>query len=349
MHLHGIAQKVKFAGLRAKAAEKITEVAAELGLSADQLGDRLVPDLGLDAGGGMTLDYGPRRFVVGFDEALRPHVADEDGTRRTALPKPAASDDPELAPAAYARFTALKKDVRTIAADQVRRFEQAMVSGRRWPVTEFTDLFVAHPLLWHITRRLVWAHFDGDTVVTAFRVAEDRTLAGVEDDTLVLPEAASVGIAHPLHLAEDLPAWVTLFADYEILQPFPQLGRRVHELTAEERTATRLSRFEHVTVPTVKVLGLTRRGWRRATPQDAGIEPWLARPLPGNRAVVLNLAPGVVAGAVDEFPEQRIEHVWLSDSGDGDWSPRPGPRFGELPPVTASEVLADLLELTSVR
>lgn len=348
MHLYGIAQKVTFKGLKAKAAEKIAAVAAELGLSAEQLGDRLVPDLGLDAGGSLTLDYGPRRFVVGFDEGLRPYVADEDGTRRKNLPKPAASDDQELAQAAYARFTALKKDARTIAADQVRRFEQAMVAQRRWPRTEFTDLFVAHPLLWHIVRRLVWAQFSGDTVVTTFRVAEDRTLAGVEDDTLVLPEPATVGIAHPVHLAGTLPAWVEVFADYEILQPFPQLDRPVHTLTENERTATSLSRFEQVTVPTVKVLGLTRRGWQRATPQDAGVEPWLMRPLPGGRAAVLNLEPGIVAGAVEEFPEQRVEHVWLSDTGDGDRWPRGGVRFGELDPVVASELLADLIELTGV-
>ncbi|HEX6355997.1 DUF4132 domain-containing protein [Actinophytocola sp.] len=346
MHLYGIAQKVKFKGLKAKAQEKIAEVAAELELSPDQLGDRLVPDLGLDAGGSLTLDYGRRRFVVGFDEALRPYVADEDGTRRKSLPKPAASDDQDLAPAAYARFTALKKDARTIAADQVRRFEQAMVSGRRWTVAEFAELFVAHPLLWHIVRRLVWADFAGG--VTAFRVAEDRTYADVHDDTLVLPESASVGIAHPLHLAGTLPAWTELFADYEILQPFPQLGRAVHALTADEETATRLDRFEQVTVPTVKVLGLTRRGWQRATPQDAGVEPWIMRPLPGGRAVVLNLDPGVAVGAVDEFPEQRIDAVWLSGTGDGDWSPQPGPRFGELDAVTASEVLGDLIELTAV-
>jgi hypothetical protein len=28
----------------------------------------------LDADGGMTLDYGPRRFVVGFDDQLKPYV-----------------------------------------------------------------------------------------------------------------------------------------------------------------------------------------------------------------------------------------------------------------------------------
>ncbi|MDL4776417.1 DUF4132 domain-containing protein [Actinomadura xylanilytica] len=86
------------------------------------------------ASGTLTLDYGPRRFVIGFDEMLRPTVADEGGPGRKSLPKPGAKDAPELARAAHKQFAGLRKDVRTVAADQLARFESAMVTGRRWPV-----------------------------------------------------------------------------------------------------------------------------------------------------------------------------------------------------------------------
>jgi hypothetical protein len=340
MHLHGISQKLKFTALKVRAKEKIEEVAADLSLSAEQLADRLVPDLGLDESGSLTLDYGRRRFTVGFDERLKPYVTDEDGTRRKDLPKPAATDDQVLAPAAHARFAALKKDARTIAADQVTRLEQAMVNGRQWTEAEFTALLVSHPLLWHIVRRLVWLTEDGP-----FRVAEDRTYASVTDDVFTLSPSARVGIGHPLHL--DVTAWSSVFADYEILQPFPQLGRPSHRLTEPEKTATTLTRFENLTVPTVRLLGLTRRGWQRGEPQDAGVEQWITRPLPGKGAVVINLNPGLAIGAHDTFPEQTLEHIWITTSTDGDWYPRPGPKFGELNPITASEILADLTELTT--
>lgn len=346
MHLHGIAQKVKFTGLRNKAKEKIAEVAAALELTPDQLADRLVPDLGLDDNGSMVLDYGPRKFVVGFDERLTPYVIDDAGARRKDLPKPGARDDTELAPTAHKQFASLKKDVRTLAADQVRRLQEAMVSGRRWSTTEFTDLFVAHPLLRHVVRRLVWAHFDGADVTLTFRVAEDRTLAGVTDDEVTLPAEANIGIAHPLQLGDDLAAWAEIFADYEILQPFPQLGRPVHAFTDEERAATVLALFKDITVPTGKVLGLTNRGWERGTPMDGGVEAWIQRPVPGGRAVVINIEPGIAVGIVDEFPEQKLEAVWLSADGDGDWSPKGTLSFGELDSITASEVLTELFELT---
>lgn len=348
MHLHGIAEKAKFAGLKSAARAKVDEVAEALGLTAEQLADRLVPDFGLDADGSMVLDYGERRFRVGFDEQLKPVVADEDGSRRKLLPKPGAKDDPARAPAAYARFAGLKKDVKTVAADQIRRFERAMVNGRRWTAEEQRELFVDHPLLRHLTRRLVWATFDAeDRPKGSFRVAEDQTLASSADDELAVAGDTVVGIAHPLHLGGTLGAWSDVFADYEILQPFPQLGREVLALTAEERPAKLLRRFAGTTVYTGKILGLSNRGWQRGSPQDAGVSTVTYKLVPGGRAVIVDLDPGIIAGDAMEWPEQTIAGVWLND-GPADWANSAGNlAFGVLDEVTASEVLRDLEYLRS--
>ncbi|MER6362694.1 DUF4132 domain-containing protein [Kitasatospora sp. NPDC001527] len=348
LHLHGIAQRVKFKALKARAQEKIAEVAAGLGLSGEQLSDRLVPDFGLDADGTTVVDYGTRTFTVGFDEQLRPYVLDAAGARRKDLPVPGARDDAELAPAERKRFAALKKDVRTVAGDQIRRLEDAMVTRRSWTAEEFDQLFVGHPLLWHLVRRLVWlAEADGTT--TAFRVAEDRTLANVADEVFVLPAGATVRLAHPLLLGAELAAWSELFADYEILQPFRQLGRAVHALTDGERAGHRLARFENGPVlPTARLVGMERRGWQRGEPQDAGVERWLSRRVGPDRYVVLAPEHGIAVGMHDVYPEQRVETVWL-DTRPGDyWTHnRTFPTFAELDPVTASEVIADLIELTT--
>ncbi|MFI6516876.1 DUF4132 domain-containing protein [Spirillospora sp. NPDC050679] len=344
-HLHGIAQRVRFKALKTRAQEKIAEVADDLGLTPEQLADRLVPDFGLDANGGMVLDYGPRRFTVGFDEQLKPFVLDEDGKLRKALPKPGAKDDAVLASDAHKVFAGLKKDVRTVAADQVRRLEAAMVRRRRWTAAEFRELFVAHPLVWHLARRLVWLAWEGERA-TPFRVAEDRTFADVADDTVTLPESARIGIAHPLDLGDGLDAWAEVLADYEILQPFPQLGRPVHALTEAERAGKRLERFEGAAVPTGAVLGLADRGWTLGEPQDGGCRLWVFRELPGGRHLVVHLDPGIIAGYVEEEPEQRIERVALADR-DPDLHHRGDPPpFGVLDPVTASEALSDLTALT---
>ncbi|WP_242894688.1 DUF4132 domain-containing protein [Actinomadura litoris] len=341
-HLHAISRRVRFRALRARAAEKIEEVAAGLELTPDRLADRLVPDLGLDAAGGMTLDYGPRRFRVAFDEGLKPFVT-ENGERRKTLPKPGAKDDPTLAPAAYKAFTALKKDARAVAAEQLRRLEEAMVARRRWSAAEFHDLLAAHPLVRHLVRRLVW--LTGEP--PAFRVAEDGTYANLDDDAVELPASSEIRIAHPVDLGDTTAAWAETFADYAILQPFPQLGRPVHTLTPPERRSAHLTRFEKVTVPVGRVLALTRRGWERGAPQDGGVECWISRRLAPDRFAVIDLHPGIVAGAVEAEPEQTLAAVRLAERPA--W-PRPGDpsphRFGALDPVTASELLADLTTLT---
>ncbi|MEU6415333.1 DUF4132 domain-containing protein [Microbispora sp. NPDC046933] len=326
MHLHGIAEKVKFSGLKNRARQKMDEVAAELGLTPQELADRLVPDFGLSADGSLTLDYGRRQFVVGFDEQLKPYVADSAGKRLKNLPKPGANDDPELAPAAYQRFAGLKKDVRAVAGDNIRRLEQAMVNRRRWSGAEFTRLLVGHPLLWHIVRRLVWGLYDTSGKLTgALRVAEDRSFADVEDDTLTLPGEALVGVAHPLELGENLAAWAEVFADYEILQPFPQLGRETYE-----PDETLLAEIGSAKVPTGAVIGLERRGWRRGDPQDAGLQFWIERDVPGGRTITIGLDPGIAIGYPDFADEQTLMGVDL----DG------------LDPITVSEILRDLREIT---
>ncbi|MEU5878882.1 DUF4132 domain-containing protein [Spirillospora sp. NPDC047279] len=345
--LHGIAQKVRFKGLKDRAQERMEWVADDLGLTGDQLGDRLVPGFGLEPDGTMVLDYGPRRFTVGFDEQLKPYVTGEDGKLRKALPKPGAKDDPELAPAAYAAFAQLKKDVRTVASIQVQRMELAMATGRRWSAADFRTHLVGHPLVWHIVRRLVWLAEDGGKA-TAFRVAEDRTFADAADDVFTLAGTAEVTVAHPLHLGDAVPAWAGTFADYEIIQPFAQLGRPVHALTDEERAGARLTRFEGVSVPFGRVLGLVKRGWRRGEPQDNGTERWIYREVPGGLYVLINLDPGIQVGVVDMDPEQRLEYVWIGDHLHDYWSSRDDGEhsFAELDPVTASEVLGDLTDLT---
>ncbi len=346
-HLHGISQRVPFKALKKRAREKIDEVAEGLNLTTEQLADRLVPDIGLADDGSTVIDYGPRRFTVTFDEQLRPCVRDETGKLRKALPTPGVKDDPELASAERKRFADLKKEVRTIASDQLRRLEAAMVTGRSWTAAEFRELLVEHALLRHLVRRLVWLG-DGDGKVTAFRVAEDLTLADVHDDAWTLPADATVRLAHPLHLGDELQAWAELFADHEILQPFSQLGRPVHAFTDTEATGHRLTRFEGLTVPVGKLLGLTKRGWERGTPEDNGVERWFSRPIARDRHLVIALDEGIAVGMVDEFPDQTLETIWI-DTAPGDyWGNHTYPhRLGEIDPVVACEILADLTHITA--
>ncbi|MBO3733250.1 DUF4132 domain-containing protein [Glycomyces niveus] len=348
--IQGIADRVKFKGLKEEARRQIDAIAAELGLTRDQLADRLVPDFGLGEAGALVLDYGPRAFTVGFDEQLKPFVFDDAGKPRKSLPKPGAKDDPEAAEAAYRRFSLLRKDLRTVAADQVRRLEAAMVAARTWTPAEFRLCFAEHAFMAHLARRVLWlAVADGRQ--TAFRLAEDGTYSDAADDAIDLPEDAVIRLAHPLHLDEAaLADWGQVFADYEILQPFPQLGRPVMEFTEDELGTGEVTRYDKVQVETGALLGLTARGWIRSHPEDAGVEPGLYFPLPGGGSLVMHVSEGFWAGALENMPPQTFELRWSTgefhDTVDGAHAQS---IMDSLDPVTASEILLTLDRLTGGR
>mgnify|MGYP001002976647 FL=1 len=349
MHLNGIAEKLKFKGLQKKAREKIAAIAEARGLSAVELADRLVPDLGLDDDGSRTLDFGERSFRVGFDEALRPFVREADGKPLTDLPKPKKTDDAEKSKAATDIWKALKKDAKTIASQQVSRLELAMVDRRRWDLATFQTFLVDHPLVSHLVRRLIWGVYEGvenasgGTLGRTFRVAEDRSFADANDEPLELAPDAKIGVVHVMELpATDAAAFGQVLADYEILQPFAQLARETFKLTPDEASAKELKRFDGVKVPTGRVLGLESRGWRRGDPQDGGGIWWMERKLPGlPLTAVLDLEPGIIVGAVTEFPEQTLHAVYVSKSGYV-WQRERVQVLGDLPAIALSELLRDL-------
>ncbi|MBL1080224.1 DUF4132 domain-containing protein [Nocardia sp. 2] len=331
-----LGEKVKTKRVREGARERIEAVAERLGLTADQLADRLVPDLGLDAEGCAVLDYGPRRFTVGFDEQLRPRVTTEEGKNLAALPKPGAKDDAELAQEAQQEFRRIKAGARAVAADQIRRLERAMVTQRRFTVEELRTLFIGHPLRWHVTRRLVWGVYEGGTLVSTFRIAEDRGFADHSDDTLTLADDAVLGVPHPVQFRDRLAAWGELFADYELLQPFPQLDRETFTLPDELHDTDEIrSAGNEVEGP--RFLGLTGRGWLPPETGDGGVVYEFEKPLPHGRYLHISANPGLPVYAL-HIAQPQTFHTQLRPSRRS----AGGITFTDLDPITASEVLRDL-------
>ena len=345
MNLHGIAQKAKFKGLQERANDKIQAIADARGLTPEELADRLVPDLDLDDDGTLALDYGPRRFTVGFDEQLRPFVRDQTGARLKDLPKPSKSDDDTLAGAASERWKHLKKDVKSIASNQVQRLEQAMCSGRTFAAPVFRQFFVEHPLLRHLVRRLLWGVRAADGSVTGFRVAEDLTYADRDDATMTIADDAVICLPHVLQLTpEDQAGFGQVFADYEILQPFAQLGRETATMTPEERALDQCKRFQGKRVAVGSLYGLQHRGWRPGSAQDSGWIGWFEKTLPGGFEAHIEFEPGTIAGDMNHEPRQTLGTLGLRKAGS--WDDKGRRTFEHLDAVAISELLRDIDRLS---
>ncbi|ELT4539540.1 WGR and DUF4132 domain-containing protein [Escherichia coli] len=350
MQLNGIAQKLKFKALQERAKEKIANIAESRELTVAELEDRLAPDLGLDDNGSLLLDFGPRQFTVSFDETLKPFVRDASGSRLKDLPKPNKSDDELQANNAVNRYKLLKKDARTVAAQQVARLESAMCLRRRWSPENFQLFLVEHPLVRHLTRRLIWGVYSAESQLLAcFRVAEDNSYSTADDDLFTLPEGdISIGIPHVLEISPtDAAAFGQLFADYELLPPFRQLDRNSYALTEAERNASELTRWAGRKCPSGRVMGLANKGWMRGEPQDGGWIGWMIKPL-GRWSLIMEIDEGFAVGMspAELSAEQLLSKLWLWEGkaesyGWGSNSTQEA-QFSVLDAITASELINDI-------
>lgn len=339
LQLNTIAQKVRQRSVQDKARQAIREIAHERGLSPEQLEDRIAPELGLDAQGGRTFDFGPRQFRLVLDAELKPQVRDEAGKLKKDLPKPGARDDPEKARAAVEAWKLLKQQVRDVVRSQVQRLEQAMVSGRRWTIAEFERYLIHHPLMINFVRRVLWGGYEAGKLVRAFRVTEDGTYADAQDRSCTLEGFTWVGIVHPLHLGEaERAAWGQVLGDYEIIAPFAQLGRRVHTLQPGEESAPTLTRFADKEVPTLLFMGILKsHGWQDGRWQGELQFPGYTKQYPGFGLIAcLEQAPG--SGDTVRLKEA----YFIPDANNLALTPGHAIPLGQVDPVVLSEVIGTL-------
>jgi Domain of unknown function (DUF4132) len=339
MHLGHIAETSRFVQLRKVVQGLLDEAAGARGLSRDELEDRTVPDLGLDAAGKLHVSFGKRQFTASLDAALALVLKDENGQLLRGLPRKTKEDDPKLAAQGLERLKALRTDADAIAARQIRRLERVMVRKRRLPLADFRERVAAHPVLASIARALVW-QVVGPGRAQSFRIAEDGSFADVKDEALALSDG-SVTVAHPLELGAEVRSWASLFADYEIIQPFEQLARETFACPEDEGAASRTQRFAGLSVPTSKLLGtLEARDFERSSPSSVAFYRRTVATRQGEAVAELMLTPGFeIVDLADGAQPQTLGELRLSA----------GVTFGSVEPIAYSELIRDLEALRRVQ
>jgi hypothetical protein len=326
----------KFPSVTARAGVLARRLAASRGLDFEQLTDRLALDHGITDPANLVFDYGKRQFKLRFDSLLTPHLTDDAGKLRPRLPKPGLRDDEEVAKPSFRRWKSLVKAVEDTAEEHVRLLEAQMLSGRVF-TREDLRLLDAHPILGAFTRRVVWFGAGGGC-----RIAEDGGFADVDDHECDPGDA--IRLAHPALLGDDTAAWVRIFDDYMLIQPFDQLSRPVPALTDEELETGRLTRFDGFQGD-FGTLG-ARIGWMElnGSPEEDRWGWHLQRTVLG----------GCLLGDVDPVPEpyspdREAVHTVTNLRLQANRNRHPDfarPLAGrDLDPVTAAELLARLMGL----
>lgn len=297
-----------------------------------ELFDHVTPTLGLDTDGTRAFEHAGRKLTVVFDDHFEPRLRTDDGDHIEDL-----NDEPA--------WKTLSAQLREAVKVQTFRLEQDMIAGRKWNVDSWTRCLKDHPLLVSFTRRLVWGTYDDDGKLTAaFRTAEDRTLM-TRDGELRLEDDASIGLVHPLHFDDPTrSAWSEHLADYEIIQPFPQLGRRVFRVDDAERSETATARYAktHFKSGMLRDL-LVRGGWQRDT---AFLRREYERTFATDRVVAIaTMDPGVTAGdATYDVADQTISTIEFRQKKGRGKSTTPMP-LSDVPPIAFSEAVLDLAEV----
>jgi hypothetical protein len=316
------------------------------GTSLSELFDEITPSLGLDAQGRRVFDYGGRTFTAAFDDHFEPRLHDAAGHVLDDLPPAAPGDDPERVAVAKGTWSTLAAQLREAVDVQTFRLEQDMVAGRRWDAATWSRCLKEHPLLVSFTRRLLWGCYDASgELLGTFRTAEDKSLVGLHDEIVELRPKALVGLVHPLQLDDATrAAWATHFGDYEIIQPFPQLGRALHVVGGDEAASTATTRFAKTRFKSGVLRDvLVRRGWER---DPDYFRQFYQRTFARDGVVaVAVMSPGVAAGAASyDVADQTISTLeFRKRTGRG--KSREPVVLAEVPSIAFSEAVLDLSEV----
>ncbi len=268
----GISRKFKFKQVKAAAGKALEFAASQLGISREELADRIVPDLGFDENMERKFDYGERSFKVTITPALEIEVYDENGKKLKNMPAPGKRDDEQKAAAAYEEFKQMKKQMKMTISSQKMRLEMALSTEREWSVAAWKELFVKNPVMHQFAIGLIWGTYENRKLVRSFRYMEDGSFNTEEEEEYELPETGQIGLVHPIELSEEsLEAWKQQLEDYEISQPLEQLERTVYKMTEEEAAGQSLERFGGCVINDLSLGGkLTGLGWYRGSVQDGG-------------------------------------------------------------------------------
>ena len=271
MTVDNISRKYKSRAVRAAAVDALANAAKQLGLTTQELADKIVPDMGFDEKMCRTFDFGSRKFSVYLTPQLDIEIFEGEKKLKN-LPKIGVNDDPALAEKATADFKEMKKQMKTVVDAQKQRLEYVLMLDRKWTAEAWKALFVKNPLMHCFAIGLIWGIYEKGCLKTSFRYLDDGSFTNSDDDEIELSEVMQIGLVHPLELTEhEKEAWLEQLDDYEIIQPFDQLRRKVYKVAEIDKNKTACEIFKNTEITnTTLVNRMTKAGWYKGQAQDAG-------------------------------------------------------------------------------
>lgn len=327
----------------AAAAAALENAATELGISANELGDRIVPDFGFE-GLFFPFDANGETYRAFIDSDFKIAVLDE---RNKILKTP-----PSYAPLeTKEKLKAIGKEIKDVVKAQSPRLEYYLVVQRKWTFSKWSVFFLENPVMFIYATRLLWGCFDENSELqSCFYCSDDTSLLNAEEEETTIPEDAIIGIVHPVQLEQPaLQQWKQLFYKNDIAPIFPQLERKT-VLVPEHDLSKRIIRtFEGIRRKEGAIRStLERSGWRKGATGDGGMVEAFHLPYPEKGIEAVLEVEGVGAGFGWGLEEKtgrlylldlsKKESTWFTPpQNDHDDKLVP---LNQAPPIFLSEVFA---------
>lgn len=334
---------VKDHAVSQEAGRVLRKQAAATGLDAVEAADAVVPTLGLDSRGEVSLDFGSRAFTARLNAQWEMELLDHDGRVMKSLPAGRSTDDAAKVRQAKETWSGLKTGLKRLIRVQARRLEESMVHGHSWSLSALGKSWLSHPVLSRLARSVVW-HSGG----LRLRITEDHGFATMEDDPVTVAADTLLRVAHPLSFdAAELAAWSQVFADYRLFQIVPQLDRETYRVPSDESASKRFAAPPHAPLSPGVLFGILENdSWRLQGSDGVFTAAW--KSFHEESVTAWITFTGLLAGRLAESQPQRLHDCFFQAGRTGpDESIKPGAPLSltEVPPVAYSETLRRLHRL----
>jgi hypothetical protein len=211
------------------------------GISRAEIEEICVPNFSLDQDGTLSQkigDYSAKLRIAGTHEVELTWF-DSAGKEFTGKPK--------FSPEQTAKAKSLKQlagDIEKMLTAQRSRIENFVERDRVWTFETWQARYLNHPLLSHLTRRLIWQFTQGKQATSA--IWHKGKLTDVNGHALDwLSPKTEVRLWHPLGVEMgEVQSWRRWLFEREVTQPFKQAHREIYIITdAELNTRTYSNRF----------------------------------------------------------------------------------------------------------
>lgn len=260
--------KVKNNQVKNAAKDALKKTAKALEISEDELIDKIIPDLDFDKKGMRELHYGGeanRVFKLQIKNDLTIEVTDSNDKVLKSLPAPNSKDDKAISDASKKELTLIKKNIKMISSNQMRRLNKVLLNGRKWSYKTFNELFVDNPIMNIFALKLIWGVYDeNNNLIESFRYMEDGSFNTFNEEEYIFEDSLknkkNITLVHPIELDDEkLSKWRNQLSDYEILQPINQLDLLFEEVKEEHIKNNKIISFEDKEITAGEIMSMANK------------------------------------------------------------------------------------------